>query len=326
MTGPDQPLEKSSYEPNPLGPNDVEVEITHTGICHSDLHLIEHEWEVSYPLVPGHEIIGLVKDLGNEVKHLKVGSRVGIGWQRSSCHACNFCLDGEEHYCLKQQATCVGNYGGFATSIRVDSHFAFEIPDELSSEIAAPLLCAGITVFSPFYNHKILATMSVGVCGIGGLGHIALQFAKAFGCQVTAFSSTPQKEKEAKTFGANDFVVSSDNQAMEKKKGSLDFLLVTTSENTNWEELIQLMAPQGILCIVGAPHAKIQLPVMPLIQFDLIVSGSHIGSPTVMKKMLEFSARHRVKPHVEVFPMQEVNGVIQKLKSHQIRYRAVLKN
>ena len=214
---PRQTLNPFQYEPAGLGPWDVEVAITHCGICHSDIHLIDNDWGISsYPLVPGHEIIGTVEDAGAEVKHLKKGQRVGVGWQRGSCLVCEQCLKGNENLCPENRATCVGNHGGFAERIRVDSRFAFPIPDALASENAAPLLCGGATVYSPLKNYGVVPSMRIGVIGIGGLGHLALQFANAFGCEVTAFSSTPDKEKEAGLFGAHRFIASA-NLAAPKK-------------------------------------------------------------------------------------------------------------
>ncbi|MGZ3698256.1 MAG: NAD(P)-dependent alcohol dehydrogenase, partial [Bdellovibrionota bacterium] len=221
-------LERFDYEAAKLGHNDVEIQISHCGVCHSDVHLVDDDWGMSsFPLVPGHEIIGLVTLKGPEVTHLAIGSRVGVGWQRSSCLSCEFCLSGREMFCLNDQATCVGNFGGFADSIRIDSRFTFPIPAGLASENAAPLLCGGITVYSPLRHYGVAPRMKVGVVGIGGLGHLALQFAHAMGCEVTAFSNSFNKEIEARDFGASHFVSSTDEAALGKLGRSLDFILVT---------------------------------------------------------------------------------------------------
>ena len=237
-------LRPFQYEPKELAACEVEMNITHCGICHSDVHLIDNDWGISpYPLVPGHEIIGSVSALGTNVTTLKIGQRVGVGWQRGACLECDYCGRGEENLCLRAVPTCVGGYGGFATRIRVDRHFVFPIPDALDSATAAPLLCGGVTVFTPLRVFGVTPVMRVGVIGIGGLGHLALQFARAFGCEVTAFSSTPTKEPEARQFGAQHFVASSDAQAMAKAANSLDFLFATTSVGMDWNALLNVIRP-----------------------------------------------------------------------------------
>lgn len=192
-------LHSFEYETLALAPDEVEVMVSHCGICHSDVHLVDNDWGVSdFPLVPGHEVIGTVAALGSAVSEFKVGQRVGIGWQCGSCLECDDCRRGEENLCSKSQPVAVGHYGGFADRVRSNARFVFPIPDALSSENAAPLLCGGITVYSPFRHYDVKPYMKVGVIGIGGLGHLALQFARAFGCEVTAFSHDPSKEKEAR--------------------------------------------------------------------------------------------------------------------------------
>lgn len=213
--GAKAPLETFSYASPTLAPWDVEVKISHCGICHSDVHLVDNDWGISqYPLVPGHEIVGTVSAMGASVKHLKAGQRVGIGWQSSSCMTCEWCISGKEKLCSQMMGTCLGRHGGFAKAVVVDSRFAFVLPDRLESENAAPLLCGGITVFAPLIHFDIRPTMKVGVIGVGGLGHLALQFYKAWGCEVTAFSSTSGKEKEAKNFGAHRVLNSKDAEAL----------------------------------------------------------------------------------------------------------------
>ena len=323
---PRQTLNPFQYEPAGLGPWDVEVAITHCGICHSDIHLIDNDWGISsYPLVPGHEIIGTVEDAGAEVKHLKKGQRVGVGWQRGSCLVCEQCLKGNENLCPENRATCVGNHGGFAERIRVDSRFAFPIPDALASENAAPLLCGGATVYSPLKNYGIVPSMRIGVIGIGGLGHLALQFANAFGCEVTAFSSTPDKEKEAGSFGAHRFIASANLAAPKKAAGSLDFILSTVFANLDWNTYLQLLRPNGKLCFVGVPAAPIQIHIGALLGGQKSVCASVIGSRNTIREMLDFAARHDIQAKTEVLPMAEVNKAIEKVRANKARYRMVLK-
>jgi uncharacterized zinc-type alcohol dehydrogenase-like protein len=279
-----------------------------------------------YPLLPGHEIIGIIKAAGSGVTQFQVGQRVGVGWQRSACLKCEQCLEGDDNLCRESQATCVGHYGGFAKSIRTDSRFAFTIPDKLSSENAAPLLCAGITVYSPFKHFGVKPSMKVGVIGIGGLGHLALQFARAFGCEVTAFSTSPEKETEAKGFGAHNFVNSKDPAQLEKNVGKFDFILSTVFADLDWTMYMNLLKPKGNLCFVGAAPGPISIPVFSLIMGQRSISGSPIGSRAVMNEMLEFAARHNIKAKTEVLPMAEVNTAIQKIRNNKARYRMVLVN
>ena len=320
-----QSLKPFSYQPDALGPHDVEVTITHCGIC-SDVHLIDNDWGVSaYPLVPGHEIIGTVSALGREVEHLKTGQRVGVGWQRGSCLVCEQCLRGDENLCAENRATCVGHHGGFADKVYVDSRFAFAIPDALASENAAPLLCGGATTYSPLRRH-VRPDMRVGVIGIGGLGHMALQFAAAFGCEVTALSSTPEKEKEAKSFGAHRFINTADSSAMKKAGGSIDFIISTAFANLDWGSYLDLLRPNGKLCFVGVPPAPISFHVGALLGGQKTVCASVIGSRWLIREMLEFSARHGIKAQTEVVPMADVNKAIEKVRANKARYRMVLKN
>jgi len=319
-------LENYEYDPKALSAFDIEVDITHCGICHSDVHLIDNDWQMSgYPLVPGHEIIGKVKELGSHVKNFKKGDRVGIGWQRSACLECATCIKGDENLCKKNEATCAGNHGGFADRIRSDSRFSFKIPEKLASENAAPLLCGGITVFSPL-RLWVKPQMKVGVIGIGGLGHLAVQFARAFGCEVTAFSSTDAKKEEAMKFGAHNFVSSTDNKAWEKLQGHYDFIISTVNVNLDWNSYLGLLGPDGRLCFVGASDKPLDLQVFPLLVGRKTVCGSPIGGRTLINEMLEFAARHNIVAKTEVVEMSKVNEAIQKVRDNKARYRMVLRN
>jgi len=320
-----QELSSFDIKADPLGPWDVELAITHCGICHSDIHLIDNDWgNAVFPLVPGHEIIGTVTEKGELLNTLEIGQRVGIGWQRSSCMSCEWCLQGEENLCFKQEATCVGHPGGFAEKIRADGRFAFPIPDGLPSEEAAPLLCGGITVFSPFIEHRVSATSRVGVIGIGGLGHFALQFARAFGCEVTAFSHSKEKEAEAKALGAHHFIASDDEKSLEKAANSLDFIISTVSKPLNWDAYLNVLRPKGVLCFVGIQEKPVALAPFSVVVGRKTVCGSNIGSRPDIKTMLRFASQHQIKAQVEVFPMQDVNRAIERVRSGKVRYRAVL--
>lgn len=322
---PKESLVPHTYSPAPLNPTDVEIEIECCGLCYSDVHLIDNDWNISnYPLIPGHEIIGHIIQAGSQVKNLKAGSRVGVGWQCGACLTCDICLSANETACPSKIRTCVDRAGGFADKIRVDHSFVYPIPSELNSTEAAPLLCAGITVYSPFRIYQIQAPQSVAVIGIGGLGHLALQFARAFGCEVTAISSSPEKEPEARHFGAHHFLeLSTIKSSMIPR---FDFILSTVYADLNWASLIQLLKPQGKLCFVGLPPSDLTIPARLLISGNKMVCGSGTGSRYYMQEMLQFAAFHHIQPQVETMPMQQLNEAITKLKNNQARYRIVLCN
>ncbi len=315
------------YDPGALGANEVEIKISHCGVCHSDVHLIDNDWGISkYPFIPGHEIVGTVVGVGSAVKDRTMGERVGVGWQANSCGICEWCRQGEEQLCAKAQPTCVGRNGGFADKIRVNSRFAVPIPAALESENAAPLLCAGITVYSPLRNHGVRPSSRVGVIGIGGLGHLGIQFAKAFGAEVTAFSTSKDKEAEAKELGAHNFVNTRDTGALKKVAGAFDLLLSTVSADQDWQAYVAALRPKGMLCIVGASATPMQIAGPSLISLEKAVSGSNTGSPQDLVEMLDVAARHGVKAVTEKFAMAKANEAVAKVKKNQVRYRAVLAN
>ena len=315
------------YDPGPLGPHDVEIAITHCGICHSDLHLISNDWGVSqYPFIPGHEIIGTVAAVGEAVRSLVVGQRVGLGWQSNSCGECEWCSRGMENLCPASEGTCVHRNGGYADSVRANNRFVFAIPDTLKSEFAAPLLCGGITVYNPLRAHGVNPTSRVGIVGIGGLGHIAIQFARVFGAQVTAFSTSANKEEEARAFGAHHFVNSRESKALKEVAGTMDLVLTTINADQDWGIYIQALRPTGTLCFVGVPPSPVSVHAFPLISGLKTITGSNTGSPWQLKEMLDVAARHGVKAQVELFPMTKANEAIDKVKKNKVRYRAVLAN
>ena len=315
------------YDPGELGMHEVEIGITHCGICHSDIHLISNDWGISqYPFIPGHEVIGTVTAIGSQVRSLAVGQRAGLGWQSNSCGECEWCTQGLENLCPRSEATCVHRHGGYANRVRANGRFVFGIPDSLPSEQAAPLLCGGITVFNPLRDHAINPSSRVGVVGIGGLGHLAIQFARVFGAEVTAFSSSTAKEEEARAFGAHHFVNTRESKAMKEVTGTQDFILNTANADQDWGVLIQALRPTGTLCLVGVPPSPVSLQAFPLIAGIRTVTGSPIGSPHRIREMLDVSARHGVKAATEPFPMAKANEAIEKVKKNKVRYRAVLTN
>ena len=315
------------YDPGKLGAYDVEIAITHCGICHSDLHLIANDWGISqYPFIPGHEIVGTVAELGAEVNHLAIGQRVGLGWQSNSCGHCEWCVSGQENLCPAAEATCVHRNGGYADRVRANARFVVGIPDTLPSEQAAPLLCAGITVYNPLRINGINPSSRVGVVGIGGLGHLAIQFARVFGAQVTAFSTSPAKEEEARAFGAHYFVNSLESKAMKEAAGSQDFILTTVNADQDWGAYLQTLRPNGILWFLGVPPKPVSVSAFQLISGHRAIGGSPVGSPARLREMLDVAARHGVKAATELFPMAKANEAIEKVKKSKVRYRAVLAN
>jgi len=315
------------YDPGELGIQEVEIGITHCGICHSDLHLISNDWGMSqYPFIPGHEIIGSVTAVGSQVRSLKTGQRVGLGWQSNSCGVCEWCTQGLENLCPSSEATCVHRHGGYASRVRANSRFVVPIPDALPSEQAAPLLCGGITVYNPMRDNGINPTSRVGVVGIGGLGHLAIQFARVFGAEVTAFSTSATKEEEARALGAHHFVNTRESKAMKEVAGTHDFILTTANADQDWGVYIQSLRPTGTLCFVGVPPSPVSVQAFPLIAGIRSITGSPIGSPHRIREMLDVAARHNVKATTESFPMAKANEAIEKVKKNKVRYRAVLAN
>ena len=315
------------YDPGKLGSQEVEIAITHCGICHSDLHLISNDWGIShFPFIPGHEIVGTVAAVGSETRSLEVGQRVGLGWQSNSCGQCEWCMRGLENLCPDAEGTCVHRNGGYAERVRANARFVIPIPDGLDSEQAAPLLCGGITVYNPLRIHGINPSSRVGIVGIGGLGHIAIQFARVFGAEVTAFSTSTGKEQEARALGAHNFVNSRESKAMKEVAGSMDFILNTANADQDWGIYLQSLRPTGTLCFVGVPPSPVCVHAFPLISGQRTISGSAVGSPFRLREMLDVAARHGVKATTELFAMAKANEAIEKLKKNKVRYRAVLAN
>jgi uncharacterized zinc-type alcohol dehydrogenase-like protein len=315
------------YDPGALRPNEVEIKISHCGVSFSDVALIDNDWGTSkYPFIPGHEIVGTVVAVGSAVKDRVMGERVGVGWQADSCGICEWCRQGDEHLCAKAQPTCVGRNGGFADKIRLNSRFVIPVPAVLESENVAPLMGGGVTVYSPLRNHGVRPSSRVGVIGIGGLGHLGLQFAKAFGAEVTAFSTSKEKEAEARSLGAHNFVNTRDTGALKKVAGSFDLLLSTVSADQDWQAYVNALGPKGTLCIVGASPSPMQIQGPSLSLSQRAVAGSTIGSPRDLFEMLDVAARHGVKAITERFAMAKANDAVAKVKKNQVRYRAVLVN
>ena len=324
--GKGEALKPFEYSLGDLGPEQVDVKVEYCGICHSDLSMINNDWGVStFPLVPGHEVIGIVEAIGERVDTLKVGQRVGIGWFSGSCMHCSCCMSGDHNLCRTAEQTIVARHGGFADRVRANVEWAIPLPEKLDAAKAGPLLCGGATVFNPIVQHNIRPTDRVGVIGIGGLGHLALQFLNKWGCEVTAFTSSAAKSAEAKALGAHHAVSSKDDAAIAALAGSFDFILNTVNVNLNWEAYINALAPRGILHTVGVIPDPIAVHAFNLIASQRSISGSPVASPEVTRQMLEFSARHGIAPVTETFAMKDVNAALEHLHAGKAKYRIVLK-
>jgi uncharacterized zinc-type alcohol dehydrogenase-like protein len=313
------------YDPGPLGRDAVELEVEYCGICHSDLSMVNDEWGMAqFPLVPGHEVIGTISAVGEDVGNLSVGDRVGLGWHSGYCGTCESCLTGDHNLCATGEGTLVGRHGGFAEQVRAQATAVIKIPDGLDAESAGPLLCGGITVFNPMMQFDLKPTGRAGVIGIGGLGHMALQFLRAWGCEVTAFTSSEAKRDEALKMGAHRTVNSRDADALAAEAGRFDLVLSTVNVKLDWNAYMATLKPRGRLHMVGATMEPLDLGVFPLIMGQRSVSGSPVGSPATIATMLDFAARHGIKPVIEKFPLDQVNEALEKLERGQARYRIVL--
>lgn len=326
-TKPGLALAEIEFDPGDLNPEQVQIRVESCGICHSDLSMINNDWGNSkYPLVPGHEVIGVIEKAGGQVKGLVEGDRVGLGWFSGSCLACRPCLSGRHQLCASAEQTIVGRHGGFADRVRADWEWAIKLPATLPPASAGPLFCGGITVFSPIIDFGVKPTDRVGVIGIGGLGHLAVQFLNKWGCEVTAFTSHASKADEARKLGAHHVVGTRDKAALAKIAGSLDFILVTANAALDWDLFIGALAPDGRLHFVGAVLEPVPVAAFSLIGGRKSISGSPLGSPATVATMLDFCARHQIAPVIETFAMNDVNAALDHLRAGKARHRLVLTN
>jgi uncharacterized zinc-type alcohol dehydrogenase-like protein len=318
-------LEAFEYDPGELAGGDVEIEVEHCGICHSDLSMINNDWGLTkYPLVPGHEVVGTIAEVGAEVTHLKKGQRVGLGWQAGYCCNCGSCLSGDHNLCPDATSTIVGRHGGFADKVRANALSVIALPEGLDPAKAGPLFCGGITVFNPLVQYDVSPLSKVAVVGIGGLGHMALSFLNAWGCEVTAFTSSDSKREEALKLGAHHTLNSRDAKELETAAGSFDLVLSTVNVALDWQAYINTLKPKGRLHFLGAALEPIELGAFSLIMAQRQISGSPVGSPATIAKMLEFAAIHKIEPMTEHYKFDQVNEALAHLESGKARYRVVL--
>lgn len=320
-------LERFDYDPGVLKDDEVEIAVQYCGICHSDLSMLDNEWGMSsYPFVPGHEVTGKIVSVGKAVTARKVGDIVGMGWFSGNCQSCYQCVKGDQNLCKNVEQTIVGRYGGFADRVRCNWLWATPLPAGIDAAKAGPLFCGGITVFNPIIQAGVLPTDRVGVIGIGGLGHMALQFLSKWGCHVVAFTSTDSKRDEAMQLGATEVVNSRDSEQMKKLAGSLDFVLSTVNVPLDWDAIIETLAPKGRLHFVGAVLEPVPVQVFSLMVAQKSIAGSPLGSPSTTSLMIDFAARHKIAPVTEFYPMSKVNEALDHVRSGKARYRVVLQN
>lgn len=330
----DDSLKPWTFERRDLKPLDVQYDILFCGVCHSDVHQVRNEWgNAKYPMVPGHEIVGKVVAVGNKVTKFKVGDLVGTGCLVDSCRDCDNCKQGLEQFCHRgnsgtynsfEQDKKTPTYGGYASSIVVHEDFTLRISDKLDLAAVAPLLCAGITTYSPLRHWKVGKGHRLAVLGLGGLGHMAVKFGKAFGAEVTVLSSTPAKESDAKKLGADYFVPTNDAEEMAKYKGYFDFILDTVSANHDLTVYTALLRANGVHICVGIPPAPFQLPAYGLIGGRKSVAGSLIGGLPETQEMLDFCAQHGIVSDIELIDIKDIETAFERMMKGDVRYRFVI--
>jgi uncharacterized zinc-type alcohol dehydrogenase-like protein len=327
------PLKPYAFQRREPRANDVAIDIQYCGICHSDLHTVRSEWgPAKYPLVVGHEIVGKVARVGAGVKKFKVGDTVGVGCMVDSCRGCPSCKEGLEQYCEKGATFTYGGpdkdfgytQGGYSTKIVVDEAFVVRVPGNLPLERVAPLLCAGITTYSPMRHWKVGKGQKVGIVGLGGLGHMGVKFGAALGAEVTLLSTSPKKKEDAKRLGAHDFVVSSDDAELAKRAGQYDFILDTVSAAHDLGRLANLLKRDGTLVLVGAPEKPVSLHAFSLIAKRRSISGSLIGGLPETQEMLDFCGKHGITSDVEVIQAPYINEAYERMLKSDVRYRFVI--
>jgi alcohol/geraniol dehydrogenase (NADP+) len=318
-------LEIFQYDPGPIGATEVEINVEYCGICHSDLSMIDNDWgRSSYPLVPGHEVVGTVGSIGSSVTTLEVGDLVGLGWHSHYCMTCSACMSGDHNLCPSVQPTIVGRHGGFADKVRASATSVVKLPARIDKATAGPLFCAGITVFNPLIQFDIQATDKVAVIGIGGLGHLALKFLKFWGCEVTAFTSSETKQREAIAMGARHTIDSTDVDAIKQHANAFDLIISTVDIKLDWSVYLSTLKPKGRLHFVGIPLQPLDIGVISLLRGQKSVSASPVGSPASIATMLDFAALHGIKPEVELYDISRINEALERLRSGAARYRVVI--
>ncbi len=315
-----------SYDPPHLKNNEVRIAITHCGLCGSDVQAIDDVYAVfDFPFMPGHEVVGTICEIGSEVQTNRLGKRVGVGWQGRSCGHCKWCNQGDVQLCSDTANNGTWTpYGGFSTSITVQDDFAFALPQEMSSSTAAVLMCAGFTVFSALGRNYLSSPQKLGIVGIGGLGHLAIQYANAMGYEVTAISSSPRKREEALELGAQRFINVNDRASLRDLEFYFDLLYITAHGGFAWGEMLEMLRKRGKVILSGFP--RIDVGSVDLVTHELSIVGSFLGTQEEMQEMLKFSVIHNIQPKIELMPLSQVNQAIEKLRQNKAHYRIVLVN
>ncbi|MGV0785696.1 NAD(P)-dependent alcohol dehydrogenase [Mycolicibacterium sp. XJ2] len=328
-----EPLVKTTISRREVGPHDVAFDIHFAGICHSDIHTVRDEWgRANYPVVPGHEIAGIVTEVGTEITGFKVGDRVGVGCFVDSCRECAQCRAGEEQYCAKGM---VGTYnaigrdgaptqGGYSGAIVVDENYVLRIPDSLPLDAVAPLLCAGITLYSPLRHWNAGPGTRVAVIGLGGLGHMGVKLAHAMGAHVTVLSQSLKKMGDGLRLGADEYYATSDPETFSTLRGSFDLILNTVSANLNLGRYLGLLALDGTMVELGMPEQPMSVPAGALISGRRRLAGSLIGGIAETQEMLDFCAEHAVRPEIEVITPDYINEAYERVVASDVRYRFVI--
>ena len=318
-------LEPYQYGLPDLEPGEVDIDIDSCGICYSDVSMIDNDWGFTpYPITPGHEIIGRIRAVGSAVTHVDVGDVVGLGWNAAYCGTCRQCIAGDQNLCPGAQSTFIGRPGGYADIVRADAAAVLPIPAGVDPRTAGPLMCGGVTVFTPFLQYSILPTARVGVIGLGGLGHMAVKLAHAWGCEVTAFTSTDSKAAAARELGAHHVLDSHDGQSIASARDSFDLLLSTVNVPLDWNAYLGTLRRQGRLHVLGAVPAPLDIANSELMMANRSISSSPSGSPTTALTMLDFAARHDIAPMCETYSFDQVNEAVDHLRSGRARFRVVL--
>lgn len=328
------PLKPFEFERKELGAKQIQIDILYSGVCHSDVHTARGEWGPPiYPLVPGHEIVGRVVSIGSEVTGFNVGELAGVGCFVDSCRQCSSCREGEEQYCEEgmtgtynsyERGTKIPTYGGYSTSIAVDEKYALHVSDKLPLEGVAPLLCAGITTYSPLKYLNVGKGHKVAVLGLGGLGHMAVKFAASFGAEVTMLSGSPSKEADSKKLGAHNFALTSDKNVMESLTNTFDVIINTVSAKHSYSEYLNLLKKNGTMVVVGIPPEAIGVPAFNLIMKRRKIMGSLIGGIAETQEMLDYCAEHNIVSEVEVIPMDYINEAYERMLKSDVKYRFVI--
>ena len=314
------------YDPGALKADEVELEVLFCGVCHSDLSVLDNEWGFTrYPVVGGHEVVGKIIQTGSSVSKLNVGQVVGLGWHAGYCNQCSPCESGDHNLCSGARPTIVGHHGGFADKVRAAANSVVVIPEGIDLESAGPLFCGGITVFNPLVEYDVKPTDKVAVIGIGGLGHMALKFLNAWGCDVTAFTSSESKRQEALDMGAHHTLNSRDSEEIAGAAGQFDLIISTVNVKLDWNLYLGTLKPRGRLHFVGATTEPLDVSVFALMGAQRQISSSPVGSPATIRKMLDFAALHNIKPIIETYNFDQINEAIDRLRSGDAKYRIVLK-